>query len=126
MGLGPTRIRVGGECHKSEKECGMRIFLSKKTTVITWLVILGMTKEVGKSMDDINKQAGKRIRELRISKGISQEGLADSSGLHRSHMGEIERGELNVTLKTLERVSFALKVPVVDFLKGTGRRGGRL
>src|SRR5579864_4644794 len=89
-------------------------------------VIDGMTKEVGKSMDDINKQAGKRIRELRISKGFSQEGLADSSGLHRSHMGEIERGELNVTLKTLERVSFALKVPVVDFLKGTGRRGGRL
>ncbi|HEY6250421.1 MAG TPA: helix-turn-helix transcriptional regulator [Candidatus Angelobacter sp.] len=71
-------------------------------------------------MEDINKQVGKRILELRVSKGFSQEGLADSSGIHRSHMGEIERGELNVTLKTLEKVGLALKVPVLDFLKGIG------
>lgn len=39
---------------------------------------------------------GKRIREVRKSKGISQERLA---GINRSYMGNIERGEKNITLK---------------------------
>jgi len=74
-------------------------------------------------MDDINKQAGRRIRALRVSKGFSQEGLADESGLHRSHMGEIERGELNITLKTLERLGLALRVPVIELVRGVGQVG---
>ena len=53
-------------------------------------------------MEDINGQVGRRIRALRERKGLTQEGLAAKCGLHHSHMGEIERGELNVTVKTLK------------------------
>lgn len=59
-------------------------------------------------MEDINKQIGDRIRSLRLKKGLSQERLADKSGLHRSHMGEIERGELDVSVQTLLWVGRAL------------------
>ena len=68
-------------------------------------------------MQDINKQVGKRIRVLRENRGFSQEELASSSGLHRSHMGQIERGEANVTVRTLERIGLALRVPVFEFLR---------
>jgi len=67
--------------------------------------------------NDISKQVGERIKNLRRNRGISQEKLADLSGLHRSHMGQIERGESNLTLRTLGRVGSALAVPVVELVK---------
>ena len=79
---------------------------------------------VCQAMQDINKQVGKRIRVIRLNRGFSQEKLASSSGLHRSHVGQIERGETNVTVKTLERIGLALRVPVVEFLKDVAP-GGR-
>ena len=68
-------------------------------------------------MENINKEVGRRIRVLRMNKGFSQEDLAFSSGLHRSHMGEIERGGCNITLKTLQRVGLALRVSVSELIK---------
>lgn len=41
-----------------------------------------------------------------------------SAGLHRAHVGEIERGETNVILKTLEILADPLKVKVTDLLDG--------
>src|SRR5215471_14246306 len=71
-------------------------------------------------MDDvsknISKQFGRRIRLLRQNRGFTQEELADTSGLHRSHMGTIERGEVDVTLKTLLRLGHALRVPLSSLL----------
>ena len=49
---------------------------------------------------------------------MSQEALGDRSGLHRSHMGQVERGESNLTIETLLKVGFALDVPVVELVKG--------
>jgi len=72
-------------------------------------------------MQDINKEVGRRIRVLRMNKGFSQEDLADSSGIHRSYMGEIERGRCNITLKTLQRVGVALRVSVAELVKHVGR-----
>lgn len=69
-------------------------------------------------MQDINKQVGQRIRQLRQAKRFSQESLADTSGIHRSHMGEIERGECGISVATLLRVSWALRVPMTKLLKG--------
>jgi len=67
-------------------------------------------------MLDINKQVGRRIRVLRENRGFSQEELAWNSGLHRSHMGAIERGESNVTVRTLQRVGLALRVSVSELV----------
>lgn len=67
-------------------------------------------------MENINKQVGKRIRALRQRKGFSLEGLAEESGLHRSHVGEIERGEINVSLVTLQKIGAALHLPLSEML----------
>lgn len=51
---------------------------------------------------------GQRVRELRKAKGLSQEAFADISGIDRSYMGHIERGEKNVTLIKVFQISDAL------------------
>lgn len=51
---------------------------------------------------------GKVIRASRQSAGLSQEALADAAEIDRSHMGKIERGERNVTVLNLFKISTAL------------------
>lgn len=51
---------------------------------------------------------GKAVREKRKALKMSQEALADYSGIDRSHMGKIERGERNVTFLNLLRIADAL------------------
>jgi transcriptional regulator with XRE-family HTH domain len=53
---------------------------------------------------------GRNMRKLRKRLGISQEELAALSGLHRTYIGGIERGERNITVKTLQIIANALKV----------------
>ena len=53
---------------------------------------------------------GRNIQELRRDRGISQEKLADMVGVHRNHMGRIERGENNTPIYTLYKVAKARKV----------------
>jgi len=73
-------------------------------------------------MHKINAQIGKQIQTLRRRRGISQEELADLCGLHRSHLGQIERGELNVTLVTMHRIGKGLGVSLNQLL---GTIGGK-
>ena len=61
---------------------------------------------------------GKSVRRLRLELGWTQDVLADRSGLHRAHIGEIERGETNVTLLTLKTLADALNVLITDLLSG--------
>ena len=68
------------------------------------------------SKKDISKQFGKRVRLLRENRGFTQEELADNSGLHPSHMSAIERGEVDVTIKTLLRLGQALRVALSRLL----------
>ena len=53
-------------------------------------------------MQAIQRKLGAKVRALRKARGWSQDVLADRSGLHRAHVGEIERGEANVTIQTLK------------------------
>ena len=55
---------------------------------------------------------GKRVREVRKSKGISQERLAEMAGIDRSYMGNIERGEKNITLKKAYEICDALGIEI--------------
>lgn len=59
---------------------------------------------------------GAKIRELRLKKKWSQDLFADISGIHRAQVGAIERGEMNMTLKTLKIVADALKVKIRDLV----------
>lgn len=59
---------------------------------------------------------GLRVREVRKAKGISQEKLAELAGIDRSYMGNIERGEKNVTLKKVYEICDALEVKIYDLV----------
>jgi transcriptional regulator with XRE-family HTH domain len=59
---------------------------------------------------------GLAIREVRLRVGISQEGLADRSGMHRTYVGGIERGERNVSFGNLLKLASALEVRPSELL----------
>lgn len=64
------------------------------------------------SRGHVSKQVGKRIRELRSRKGLSQEALAAEANLHRTYLGGIERGLRNPSLNNLAKLAKALGVPL--------------
>ena len=59
---------------------------------------------------------GKAIRTLRMELGLSQEGLAHAAKIDRSHMGKIERGERNVTILNVVRISSVLRCSVSQLM----------
>ena len=61
-------------------------------------------------MSEIAKMVGQRIRNYRNQLGISQEKLAELSGFHPTYIGQLERGEKNATLESIEKISFALNI----------------
>ncbi|HEV2960215.1 MAG TPA: helix-turn-helix transcriptional regulator [Candidatus Angelobacter sp.] len=63
-------------------------------------------------MEPIQRALGNKIRELRKAKGWAQEAFAHQCGMHRGHMGQIERGESNLTLSTLLIIAEKLETTV--------------
>ena len=61
-------------------------------------------------MAEIAKIVGERIRAYRTKAGFSQENLAEKAGLHSTYIGQLERGEKNATLESIEKVARALDV----------------
>ena len=67
---------------------------------------------------------GRAVRDLRLDRGISQEDLAHLSGMHRTYLGGIERGERNVSYKNLKKIAGALEVPASELLaRAEGHEG---
>lgn len=62
------------------------------------------------------KNFGEHLKKLRKQKGLSQEQLAELSGLHRTYIGGLERGERNPTLLTLIKLSRSIKVELVRLI----------
>lgn len=61
--------------------------------------------------EEVQRAFGARLRELRVDRGISQEALASRSGLNRTYVGSVERGERNVSLVNIQRLAEALDAP---------------
>lgn len=80
-------------------------------------VFLSLIVGIGMMMpEDIQRLFGKRVRQRRLQLGLTQQNLADRTGLHRSYIGEIELGRRNVSLKNIARIADALEVDVTFLL----------
>lgn len=65
---------------------------------------------------------GEAVRRLRKARGLTQEDLSGLTELHRNHIGGIERGERNITIKTTLALAQALEVRPAELLDGYPRR----
>jgi transcriptional regulator with XRE-family HTH domain len=63
----------------------------------------------------ITEKFGKRVKEIRQAKGITQEELALKAQLHRTYVSSIELGKRNVSLLNIEKLARALDCTVSDF-----------
>lgn len=63
-------------------------------------------------MSNISQIIGERIRMYRNRKNISQDALGEIAGLHGKYIGQLERGEKNATLGSIEKVAKALDLPL--------------
>jgi len=62
-------------------------------------------------MTTLRNSVGERIRAIRKAKGLTQQQLAELSGLDDAYIGSVERGERNFSIDTLEKIVLALKIP---------------
>jgi transcriptional regulator with XRE-family HTH domain len=66
---------------------------------------------------DLQRTVGRNLRAHREQRELSQEGFADLLGIHRTYMGGLERGERNLTLKSLERIAARIRVDPLELLR---------
>ena len=71
--------------------------------------------------NDLIKWVGQNVKARRVSKGLTQYGLGSKIGMAGRHVGFIERGEMNSTLKTLNKVSHGLGFSIRDLLPVDGK-----
>jgi len=78
---------------------------------------------------EIISRFGASVRKLRSRLGVTQQDLAERAGLHQTYIAGIERGNRNVTLKSIEKLAHALQVSIPSLLDtalhSDGRSGGR-
>lgn len=68
-------------------------------------------------LNNILVEFGTKVKLARTNKKISQEKLGELSGLHRTYIGMIERGEKNITLLNIQKISQALELPISHFFQ---------
>ena len=66
---------------------------------------------------DLQRLLGANLRRYRLARGLSQEAFADVVGVHRTYMGGLERGERNLTLRSVERIAAQLGVEPLALLQ---------
>lgn len=69
-----------------------------------------------RKMVDIKVKFGQRVKELRLSKGYSQEKLAEISDLDRTYIPGIEAGKRNVSLIVLQKIANAFQITISELL----------
>lgn len=68
-------------------------------------------------MSEISIKFGKRVKEIRIKKKMSQGDLAKILGVHPTYISSVERGVRNMALNNIERLAKALVVSIEELIK---------
>ena len=68
----------------------------------------------------VKSRFGLAIKQRRQEIGISQEVLAERAGLHRTYIGDIERGARNLSLENIEKLAKALQISISDLFAKYG------
>ena len=71
-------------------------------------------------MSKLTNIIGQRIRNYRTGKGLSQEKLAELAGCHPTYIGQLERGEKNATIESIEKISIALDISLEKLFEKIG------
>lgn len=71
-------------------------------------------------MSELAKSIGQRIRNHRAAAGLSQEKLAELSGCHPTYIGQLERGEKNATIESIDKIATALNVSLSKLFEQLG------
>jgi transcriptional regulator with XRE-family HTH domain len=66
---------------------------------------------------DLQRTVGDNLRAYRQARGLSQEAFADVLEVHRTYMGGVERGERNLTLKSVEKIASRIDVDPLTLLQ---------
>lgn len=66
---------------------------------------------------DLQRTVGLNLRRYRQERGLSQEAFADLVGVHRTYMGGLERGERNLTLRSVERIAGLIALDPIELLR---------
>lgn len=66
---------------------------------------------------DLQRVLGQNLRRIREQRGLSQEAFADVVGVHRTYLGGVERGERNLTLRSVERLAELVGVEALELLR---------
>ena len=66
---------------------------------------------------DLQRTVGRNLRRYRQERGLSQEAFADLVHVHRTYMGGLERGERNLTLRSVERIAAMLDLDPLELLR---------
>ena len=66
---------------------------------------------------DIIKVFGTNLKHYRLKKGLSQEKLAEISGLHRTYISDIERFKRSISLKRIQSIADALEIETYKLFK---------
>jgi transcriptional regulator with XRE-family HTH domain len=69
---------------------------------------------------DLKRAFGQRVLQLRKARGWSQETMDQHTGLHWTYIGQVERGERNLTLLSIQKIAKGLKIEIVELFKGLG------
>ncbi len=68
-------------------------------------------------MSTINTLIGERLRTFRKKQGLSQDKLAEKAGLHNTYIGQVERGEKNITMESLQKIVNALEISFEELFR---------
>ncbi len=66
---------------------------------------------------DLQRVVGENLKAIRFRMGVSQESLAEQLGFHRTYLASMERGERNLSLRSLERLAQMLSLDPIDLLR---------